>query len=69
MRRDDGVYIGIPTCKDYVTLETIKEKSCCGNKKNQVAYIRCTSRGIMEAEVECSFICKNYKQDFAKSMR
>lgn len=69
MRRDDGVYVGIPECGNYVTLDTITEKSCCGGKKYQVAYIKCAVRGIMEAETECLFVCRNYVQDFAKARR
>ena len=69
MRRDDGIYIGVPECGNYVALDTITEKTCCGNKKFPMAYIRCSVRGVMEAETECIFVCKNYIPDLAKSRR
>jgi hypothetical protein len=69
MRRDDGVYIGVPDCQHYEAIETIGEKTCCGGKKFQAAYIRCAARGVMEAETECLFICKKYSKDFVRSMR
>ena len=69
MRRDDGIYIGVPECKHYVVLDTIGEKTCCGNKKFQVAYIKCAVRGTMEAETECLFVCKCFERNFVRSMR
>lgn len=69
MRNEDGVYVGRRDCVNYVGVESIGEKSCCGNKKYSVAYIKCSHRGIMDAEVECHHICKNFVEDFEKGRR
>ena len=67
--RKDGLYIGVPECGNYDKLETITEKTCCGNKKFPMAYIKCKVRGLMEAETECIFVCRSYVPDFANLRR
>jgi len=61
MRNDDGVYIGVPDCKNYVSIVEMKERTCCGNRKYKIALIKCKKWGIMEAETSCLFVCDDYE--------
>jgi hypothetical protein len=71
MRRpEDGLYIGITNCRYYVSLDNISERVCCGgNKKYNVAFTKCTSKGIVEAEMICNASCTVREMDFAKMRR
>ena len=71
MRRpEDGLYIGHTLCRYYVSLNNISERVCCGgNKKYNIAFIKCISKGIVEAEMFCNAGCTVREEDFAKTRR
>ena len=69
MRREDGLYVGIPECRYYAGLDSVKEKTCCGGKKYPVAFIKCISKGIIESEPACTPGCPVKEYDFAKARR
>lgn len=71
MRRpEDGLYIGSTYCRYYAGLDNVIKRACCGgNKIYDIAFIKCVSKGIVEAEVTCNASCPIREQDFAKARR
>lgn len=69
MRSADGLYIGRPVCRNYDSVVEVKERVCCNNRTLRFALIRCTQKGIVEAEMECVSACRHYEEDFAKARR
>ena len=62
MRNEEGTFIGVPDCKNYVGISHYTDKVCCGGKGHaKIAFINCVLRGLLEAEISCTmYACNKY---------
>ena len=57
MTGKDGVYIGNGACANRLEVVEIFEITCCGGRIGKRSRIRCSKKGIIEADKECGPKC------------
>ena len=48
------MYLGFHLCRHWGGVDRTEEKECCGGRRLVVAFVRCSLKGVVEAERECS---------------
>jgi len=61
MRNKEGIFIGDTTCEYNRGVDRMEERICCGGRKNLVAYIQCSVKGVVRADIDCNLRCRDKK--------
>lgn len=57
MRDENGVYIGNTECIHWQCVERLVTGTCCGGRTFQRAFIKCSERGVVQADPGCIHRC------------
>jgi len=59
---EQEIYRGETECDNYLGVDNVKEKRCCGGKRTQVAEVNCKIHKIISASDGCrSQICEYFQ--------
>jgi hypothetical protein len=66
MRNADDVFLGEGDCRNWLGVDRIEERVCCGGRRMKYALVKCAKYGVVLASTVCIAACKREVNEESK---